>query len=446
MHVPYTTLVMEDNKLTQMRENHDFHEWWWCFDDSLSRILYLLNAKGYVVIDKFLPEGDANKVATEVANLYRNGHLSKEGIVGGGRLGKDEFEIDKKIRSDILGYFDGNENCFDDKIVVPLLISKMNTLLCEMRDLAPEKCSDSKGANVVYQDLKDVSTRSKAMVTCYGYDHDGLHARTRYAWHIDNPIRNGRRVTCIFYTNKEWTKSRGGYLDVFPPGGETASVAPLFNRLVLFWSDERCPHEVTPCDSLRFALSVWFIDKTEKLQAVVDSQIVLTESSVENEPENGTEDTESLINQTMPVPTTPSLGAFDDIDIAPSDNNSVSIFMANYDPKLAPMPIAAPIPVSVPFSINLNCEDAAHLAVTVMFSQLGLSREQVLSFVVDAFEHEIRVSPPLSVFSHASATAMTVTTIPLPCAIERSSVQAVYIKKEGNLRLKCQLKKKTIKP
>jgi hypothetical protein len=37
-------------------------------------------------------------------------------------------------------------------------------------------------------------------------------------------------------------------------------VEPLHNRLVVFWSDNRVPHEVKPAHAERFAISVWYGD------------------------------------------------------------------------------------------------------------------------------------------------------------------------------------------
>ena len=42
--------------------------------------------------------------------------------------------------------------------------------------------------------------------------------------------------------------------------GGVRDVAPLDGRLVLFWSDSRCPHEVLPAHRERYAVSVWFSD------------------------------------------------------------------------------------------------------------------------------------------------------------------------------------------
>lgn len=44
-------------------------------------------------------------------------------------------------------------------------------------------------------------------------------------------------------------------------------IAPAGGRLVLFWSDRRCPHEVMPCSSQRAAVSVWYVNGEESSQA-----------------------------------------------------------------------------------------------------------------------------------------------------------------------------------
>jgi len=113
--------------------------------------------------------------------------------------------------------------------------------------------------------LEYVQTRSRAMITCYG--NNGA----RYTRHCDNPIRNGRKLTAIFYINKNWKTEDGGFLRLYEPHNSNSNgyvdIKPQFNSLLLFWSDTRCPHEVLPCHRNRFAITVWFIDSKEKQDA-----------------------------------------------------------------------------------------------------------------------------------------------------------------------------------
>ena len=82
----------------------------------------------------------------------------------------------------------------------------------------------------------------------------------RYVKHVDDALAHrGRVLTCIAYANPTWQPLHGGQLRLHVKGGVT-DVAPLHGRLVLFWSDNRCPHEVLPSHAERYAVSVWFSD------------------------------------------------------------------------------------------------------------------------------------------------------------------------------------------
>ena len=123
------------------------------------------------------------------------------------------------------------------------------------------------------------------MITCY--PGNGSH----YHKHCDNPTGNGRRVTCIFYLNKDWLPGDGGELKIYHSSSSSAgdgftTIAPLLNRLVVFWSDMRCLHEVVPSlpfrsylpqvlpsNKIRYALTLWFIDSNERnRRALLDEE------------------------------------------------------------------------------------------------------------------------------------------------------------------------------
>ena len=50
----------------------------------------------------------------------------------------------------------------------------------------------------------------------------------------------------------------GGLLQIFPEGlPVVANIEPLFDRLLIFWSDRRNPHEVKPAYATRYGPYFW---------------------------------------------------------------------------------------------------------------------------------------------------------------------------------------------
>jgi len=110
--------------------------------------------------------------------------------------------------------------------------------------------------------LKGLVERSDAMVSIYDKG-------ARFQKHIDNPNRDGRVLTSVFYLNPEtddrpWSREDGGHLRVFLGKDEPpADFAPECGRLALFWAD-RIPHEVLPSRRRRRALTYWWFDRAER--------------------------------------------------------------------------------------------------------------------------------------------------------------------------------------
>lgn len=249
-------------------------EWWWCLDESLTVISSTLINERYVVLDEFLTDPEASELREEVQEAYRRGLLASDGVIGGGKIGRADRAgavLDKETRGDVLGYFEGNEEKWPGgKNMLQRCLAKMNTVVSELRTLAGEQTHVTQ----VRSELQHVVSRSKAMVTCYP------GAGARYTRHVDNAIGNGRKLTCIYYLNSpDWTSADGGSLLLHGPVNSEISsygeieIAPIFNRLLLFWSDIRCPHEVLPCYRERFAVTAWFIDSVEKALAIQQEQI-----------------------------------------------------------------------------------------------------------------------------------------------------------------------------
>jgi hypothetical protein len=89
--------------------------------------------------------------------------------------------------------------------------------------------------------------------------------------HCDNPDSNGRLLTAILYLNPDWAAGDGGELQLTQTrlnGTDVTEkqlqrvvvIPPLMNRLLLFWSDRRCPHEVLPTLKHRYAITTWYFN------------------------------------------------------------------------------------------------------------------------------------------------------------------------------------------
>ena len=116
---------------------------------------------------------------------------------------------------------------------------------------------------------------------------------SRYVRHTDDAREQTRRLTCIFYVNPDWEEADGGQLCLYlghlgrvsligetaprPPTIET--ITPLANRLVLFWSDARVPHEVLPAFKARYAVSVWYSDARGVRAAAASADLTAAASS-----------------------------------------------------------------------------------------------------------------------------------------------------------------------
>ena len=73
----------------------------------------------------------------------------------------------------------------------------------------------------------------------------------------------------ILYLNEGWQPLHGGQLRLYPPtcrspsltdeiGSALCDVAPIADRLLLFYADFRVPHEVLPAYVPRLAITLWY--------------------------------------------------------------------------------------------------------------------------------------------------------------------------------------------
>jgi hypoxia-inducible factor (prolyl hydroxylase) len=99
------------------------------------------------------------------------------------------------------------------------------------------------------------------MVTCYPHE-------ARYVRHTDNSCRRGHGSRCIGYLNPPRPDGDGA-LRIYSSEGDLLTsparldIQPDLDRVLLFYSDDRVPHEVLPTDEPRFAVTVWYYDRIE---------------------------------------------------------------------------------------------------------------------------------------------------------------------------------------
>ena len=232
--------------------------WWWITDEALDAIAAELNSANYCVLDRFLGSKGAKALRKEVRRVRTTGHL-KLSRLAGGRSGANVTYSHTAVRGDHVGWFDGEEADMWPRGTLTKYLTKVDTLVAQL------------GPRV--SQLRDIAHRSKAMVACYP------GGGARYVRHCDNSCEsghgercNGRRLTAIIYLNEGWTLLHGGELRLFAPFAPKGvpplcDVAPLADRLVLFYADYRVPHEVLPAHDERLAITAWYFDGAEHKQA-----------------------------------------------------------------------------------------------------------------------------------------------------------------------------------
>lgn len=202
-------------------------------------IVPCMNKHGICVVDNFLGTETGLGILDNVKALHETGKFTD------GQLVSQKSDSTKDIRGDKITWIEGREaGC-----------EKIRILMSRMDDLV-RHCNGKLGNYTI-------NGRTKAMVACYPGNGTG------YVRHVDNPNGDGRCVTCIYYLNKDWSaKEHGGLLRIFPEGkAQFADIEPKFDRLLLFWSDRRNPHEVQPAFTTRYAITVWYFDADERARA-----------------------------------------------------------------------------------------------------------------------------------------------------------------------------------
>lgn len=210
-----------------------------------NHIAKYLRQDSHCVVNDLLPVNAARAIHGEVEKLHESGSFI-DGPLSGGKSSSEDSKIysEKKIRSDKITWLQGTENEYPN--------------ICRLMQHMDSIAQMLKGCQQI-QDECHVFGRTKAMVACYPSNGTG------YAYHVDNPNKDGRCLTFIYYLNEGWDCEKlGGLLRILPPDGSHVDVEPILNRLLVFWSDRRNPHEVQPAWASRYAITMWYFDKEER--------------------------------------------------------------------------------------------------------------------------------------------------------------------------------------
>lgn len=226
-------------------------------------VIRSLNEYGWCVVDHFLGDTHCRHIYQEVDQLFKRGLFGAGQLMDHKKTGPSGAVSSSDVRSDETYWFDSGDE--PSAVTVRLLVSLIDSVVAHFSGRIPP-----------YK----IKGRSRPMIACYPGNG------TRYVKHVDNPIKDGRCITSIYYCNENWDLSKhGGTLRLYPESSAVPmDVDPQGDRLVFFWSDRRNPHEVLPVNRHRFAITIWYFDESEKTAAMDRLKSEEARSSMEGLP------------------------------------------------------------------------------------------------------------------------------------------------------------------
>jgi SM-20-related protein len=197
-------------------------------DEPLQRVANALYEQGWSVEEAFLPPEQTLALALESRAAWKAGEFRRAGI-GTGR----DLHFDRTIRSDHVHWL-------HEEPVMPAQRRYFDRLEALRRTL-----------------------NENLQLGLFGFEgHFAVYPPGAfYKKHLDQ-FRGARhrRVSTIFYLNRDWQAHDGGQLRLYLSAageGEHVDVEPRAGTLVTFLS-ERFYHEVLPAQRERMSLTGWF--------------------------------------------------------------------------------------------------------------------------------------------------------------------------------------------
>ncbi|KAJ0173789.1 hypothetical protein K1T71_010938 [Dendrolimus kikuchii] len=208
------------------------------------RVIRDMTQYGVCVLNNFLGKERGLLVLNEVLDMYRSGIFSAGQLVS--NPGSTEAQT---IRSDRITWIDGKEpHCF----YIRQLINEVDKIILRANKMP------NNGKMGDY----NINGRTKNTISC----GRAAHRKRRQ----NNPQPGGRAFARLDGYHPWSEVCRHNNLElVFPEGtNQVADIAPIFDRMLFFWSDRRNPHEVQPAYGTRYAITLWYFDAQERAEAL----------------------------------------------------------------------------------------------------------------------------------------------------------------------------------
>lgn len=231
---------------------------WWLDPRALALISGSLERESYAVVDNFLQDHEWRAIKAQAMQINSAGQMEPGRKKGTSHnMGVEEDLMNRNDRPLKWTMLDDNiAYCGDGDPRAPGVrvdSAARDALVTALR---------AGGAGVrpaVASRLARVDLREKAMVTLYR-----ASSRGRYQQHVDSHDARFRRLSTLLYFNEGWEAGDGGENRLFTEGALSVQVkvdtAPTANRLLVFWAEDDCPHEVLHTQRDRYASTIWYAD------------------------------------------------------------------------------------------------------------------------------------------------------------------------------------------
>ncbi|KAM9965619.1 hypothetical protein ACTFIR_005790 [Dictyostelium discoideum] len=213
-----------------------------------------LEKKGYLIIDNFLNDlNKINLIYDESYNQFKENKLIEAGM----NKGTDKWK-DKSIRGDYIQWIHRDSNSRIQDKDLSSTIPNINYLLDKL-DLIKNEFDN------VIPNFNSIKTQTQLAV----YLNGGRYIKHRDSFYSSESLTISRRITMIYYVNKDWKKGDGGELRLYTnnPNNtnqkelkqteEFIDIEPTADRLLIFLSPF-LEHEVLQCNfEPRIAITTW---------------------------------------------------------------------------------------------------------------------------------------------------------------------------------------------